>query len=775
MAMISEFEEAFRIHRAGGLSEAVPKYRAILAQSPAHRDALYCLALARLQQNDTREGEALLQRLLVTAPDHLGGLRQLGLLHQRLGRDADALASFERALRLAPKDVANWRSQALSLYRLNRFAEALRNYDEVLAIEPDHAETLCDRGVVLHRLERFDEALESFDQALAIAPRQVVTLINQAVTLNEVGRFTEALENYDRVLAIDPHHVDALYNRGTSLLALKRFEEALQSFDRVLTVDPHHVFALNNRAGVLRELNRMQEALASYDRAVALEPNSASLRANRGALLLECHRYNEALVDCETALLLDAKNPRAFDGAASAAVKVCDWSRTKRYAHELEEIDGVDQWPISPFTALSYFDEPSLQLEFSKQWVKEKFPTITPAIYKVERRSRRGKARIAYVSSDFHEHATSYLIAELFERHDRKRFELFGISFGPDDESEMRARLVEALDHFHDVRGQNDLQVAKLIGGLGIDIAVDLKGHTKNSRFGIFAHRPAPVQVSYLGFPGTTGADFIDYVIADETVLPSDQQPFWTEKIVRLPDCYQVNDRKRQIAARTPTRKECGLPERGFVFCCFNSNYKITPPVFDIWMRLLAKVEGSALWLLHDNAAAERNLRKEAAARGIDPARLVFADRLPLAEHLARHRLPDLFLDTLPYNAHTTASDALWAGLPVLACLGKTFTARVAGSLNRAVGVPELVTTSLDHYEALALALANEPSLLRSYRKRLAKNRLTAPLFDTDRLCRHLEQAYLTMLDIARSGEAPRSFTVEPAKGRSRRRAVRSK
>jgi protein O-GlcNAc transferase len=413
----------------------------------------------------------------------------------------------------------------------------------------------------------------------------------------------------------------------------------------------------------------------------------------------------------------------------------------------------------NPFVFLHYVDDPKLHLICSTTYLKNKLSTQRPVIRK-ERSRRRDRARIAYLSADFYQHATSYLMAELFERHDRKRFEPFGISFGIDDGSEMRARVVKAFDHFHDVRGLDDAKVAKLLSELEIDIAIDLKGHTRDDRFGIFAHRPAPIQVSYLGYPGTTGADFIDYVIADEIVLPFDQQPFWSEKIVHLPGCYQVNDRKRQIAERTPTRKECGLPERGFGFCSFNNNCKITPPVFDIWMRLLDKVEGSVLWLLRDNPTAEQNLRREAAARGIDPVRLVFADRLQLAEHLARHRLADLFLDTLPYNAHTTASDALWAGLPVLTCFGKGFAARVAASLLDAVGLPELVTKGLEEYEVLALKLAREPALLSAYRERLEKNRPTAPLFDTDRFRQHIEQAYLTMLDIHDRGKKPRSFSV---------------
>jgi len=373
--------------------------------------------------------------------------------------------------------------------------------------------------------------------------------------------------------------------------------------------------------------------------------------------------------------------------------------------------------------------------------------------------SRQGA--IAYLSADFHRHATAYLMAELFERHDRSRFEVIGVSFGVDDKSDMRRRLVAAFDQFYDVRRKRDEEVAKLLHDLQVDIAIDLKGYTQDSRPGILAYRPTPIQASYLGFPGTMGAEFIDYIIADETVVPFDHQPFYAEKIVHLPDCYQVNDTKRNIAERTPTRQEAGLPERGCVFCCFNNNWKITPEVFSVWIRLLHAVEGSVLWLFRDNESAERNLRKEAQARGIDPARLVFAGRLPLEDHLARHRLADLFLDTLPCNAHTTASDALWVGLPVLTCMGNAFAGRVAASLLKAIGLPELVTHSIEDYEALALRLAKDPSLLEGYRNRLATNRLTHPLFDTDRFRHHIEAAYLQMWEIWQRGEQPRSFAVE--------------
>jgi protein O-GlcNAc transferase len=375
--------------------------------------------------------------------------------------------------------------------------------------------------------------------------------------------------------------------------------------------------------------------------------------------------------------------------------------------------------------------------------------------------AERGRIRVAYLSADFRGHATAYLMAGLFKQHDRSRFEIIGVSFGADDGSDMRAQLAGSFDQFLDVSAQGDREVAELLRQRGVDIAVDLKGHTEAGRPGILAYRPAPVQVTYLGYPGPLGLDFIDYVVGDKVILPLDQQPFYAEKFVHLPGTYQVNDSQRVIATRAPTRAELGLPSDAFVFCCFNHTWKITPAMFDIWMRLLRSVDGSVLWLFQSNDPACANLRKEAQARGIDPARLVFAPFRDQAEHLARIACADLFLDTLPCNAHTTASDALWAGVPVLTALGETFAGRVAASLLHGVGLPELITESLPEYEALARKLATDPALLQSLRRKLAHNRSRCALFDTARFTRHLESAYTTMWEIARRGEGPRSFAVD--------------
>jgi predicted O-linked N-acetylglucosamine transferase (SPINDLY family) len=371
-----------------------------------------------------------------------------------------------------------------------------------------------------------------------------------------------------------------------------------------------------------------------------------------------------------------------------------------------------------------------------------------------------GRVRIGYVSANFRAHAGAFLVVGLIEQHDRREFEIVGYSASPDDGSDARARLVSAFDRFVDISETGNWDAAQLVHDDAIDILVDLNGYQQGARTAIFAYRPAPIQTVFLGFPATTGADFIDYVIVDPFVVPRDQQPFFSERLVHLPDCYQCNDDKRAISQRMPSRTECGLPEEGFVFCCFNNAYKLTPDFFDIWMRLLRAVPGSVLWLLHDNRWARTNLGREAAARGVAPERIIFAPKLPNPDHLARHRLADLFLDTLPYNAHTTASDALWVGLPLVTCAGETFAGRVAGSLLRAIGLPELVTGSLEEYEALALRLARDGDLLAALRTRLAGSKWTHPLFDTERFARNIEAAYRQMWETWRAGRPPAAFTV---------------
>jgi predicted O-linked N-acetylglucosamine transferase (SPINDLY family) len=655
--------------------------------------------------------------------------------------------------------IAELFGAAISHHQAGRLVDAERLYRQICAIDNEHVDSLHGLGLLAGQVGRNDVAIDLIGRAVALRPDYVEAHYNLGVLLAKENRLDQAAAHYRRVLALRPDLAEAHNSLGTVLSDQGRPAEALACFGRAVALRPDFAEAHFNQGIALKKAGNPVDALNCYDKALALKPDYVEAYNNRGNVLKDLKRPAEALASFEATLTIAPDHPYAFGAMADAALACCDWRRTAVIAEELKSRIERGTSIVSPFTLLGYSGDPPLQLECARRFVADKLPGRPPPLW-TGAISHHDKLRIAYLSAAYNLHPRAFLMVQLVELHDRARFEVVGISLGRDDQSDIRARLVRSFDQFHDVQSMSDLDVAKLLNDLQIDIAVDLNGHTQGARIGVLAHRPAPIQVSYLGYPGSTGADFIDYVIADKMALPLDQQPFFTERIVHLPDSYQVTDSKREIAARTPTRREVELPDEGFVFCCFNNNYKITPPVFEVWMRLLGTIEGSVLWLLQDNRDAEASLRRAAAERGVDPARLVFANRLSQEEHLARHRLADLFLDTLPYNAHTTASDALWAGLPVLTCRGSSFAARVAASLLHAAGLPELVTDDLPAYEALALRLAADASLLQGFQRRLEENRTSCPLFDTDRFCRHIESAYATMWDLRRRGEPPRSFSV---------------
>jgi predicted O-linked N-acetylglucosamine transferase (SPINDLY family) len=679
------------------------------------------------REGKLREAERQYEAVLNAQPNHFDGLHLLGVVRAQQGDLDAAVELISRALDQQPHSAEALFNLGLALSKLNRYTEAMVIYDKALALNPDYTDVLYNRGNTLAALDRYQEAIEGYDEALRI----------------------------------NPDHVDVLYNRGNALRKLNRHAEAIASYDKALNIKPDHAEVLNNRGDALQSLSQYAEAITNYDRALAIKPDLANAYYNRGTALGTLHRHEEATVSYHKALEIDPDCSYALGEAAGSRGQVCDWHDRDLQEQQLLKNVRAGKPACVPFLFLAASHSPADQLICATTFVRDRCPAGRHSLWKGER-YQHDRIRVAYVSADFHEHATAYLMARLLERHDRTRFETVSVSFGPDGESEMRRRLKNAFERFIDVRQKSDFDIASLMRELEIDIAVDLKGFTTDCRTGIFALRPAPIQVNYLGYPGTMGAEYIDYIIADEFVIPRDHQVHYSEKVAYLPDCYQVNDSMRRIAEHTPTRAEVGLPERGFVFCSFNNSYKITPAVFDVWMRLLREVEGSVLWLLEANAAVARNLRREAADRGIAPERLVFAPRIKVADHLARHRLADLFLDTLPLNAHTTASDALWVGVPLVTCLGTTFAGRVAASLLNAIGLNELITHALEEYEALALELAANRKRLAEIKSKLAENRNTFPLFNTDRFRRHIEAAYTTMWERYQRGEPPESFAVEP-------------
>jgi protein O-GlcNAc transferase len=724
----SVFQNALAMHQRGQLAEAERGYREILKLDPGDFDAVHLLGVIFVQRGQFAEGERLIAQALAIDPNEPNALINRGI----------------------------------ALAELQRFEEAIASFDKAIALKPDYAEAFGGRGNALKALKRHDEALASYDRAISLKAGYAEAFSNRGNALQELKRFDDALASYDRAIALKPDFAEAFSNRGVCLEKLKRFNDALASYDKAIWLKSDHADAFLNRGNTLCELNRFDEALASYDTAIGLAPSDPETFNSRGALFERLKLFEQALGSYEQALAIKPNHPSAFGALAGCVLNICDWRRAATLAPEIRAQAGEHKSVIEPIILLGYGGDATLHLKNARGYLADKIPTSQQSLWNGAV-WHHDKIRIAYLSADLREHPVSYLIAELLELHDRSRFEVIGVSFGPDDKSDMRLRLIKSFDIFEDVRYKSDYDVAKFLSRLKVDIAIDLVGHTMNARPGILALRPAPIQVNYLGYAGTMGADFIDYVIADKIVLPFDEQPHYTEKIVHLPECFQVNDSQRRIGSRTPSRQELGLPESGFVFCCFNNNYKITAAFFDVWMRLLKTVNGSVLWLRRDNESAEKNLRREANARGINAARLVFASRAPsMEDHLARHRLADLFLDTLPYNAHTTASDALWAGLPVLTCCGDTFAGRVATSLLSAVGLSELVTHNLGDYEALALRLAQDSSLLTRLRTKLASNRESCPLFDSERFTRNLETAYGTMWNIWQRSERPRSFSVSP-------------
>ena len=649
----------------------------------------------------------------------------------------------------------------VACYQSGKLDEALASFDKALSLEPDDAGVYSNRGAVLKGLKRLDEALDSYDKALSLQPGSAVAHYNRGIALLDLRRPDEALASYDQALTLKPDMAEAHNNRGIALLQLRRLEEALASYDRALSLTSGYAEAHINRGNALKDLNRLDEALAGYDKALALNPRSAQACTNRAHTLKDLGRLDEALASFGNALSLDPDCDFLSGMYLHVRMLACDWNRFSEDVDRLEVDIAGSKRSTAPFPALSLFDKPELHRKAATVYRDAKFPKgTTPAVFPA--RSPGGKIRIGYYSADFHDHATAHLMAELFEAHSADRFELHGFSFGPDRKDGMRQRLSCAFDRFFDVREMSDRKGATMSRDLGIDIAVDLKGYTQDARPGIFAEGCAPIQVNYLGYPGTMGADYMDYVIADKTVIPVERQPDFTEKVVYLPHCYQPNDSKRRISGRVFTRQELGLPATGFVFCCFNNNYKILPGTFDGWMRILKAVEGSVLWLLADNPTAQKNLLQQAQARGVASDRLVFARRMKLDEHLARHTLADLFIDTLPCNAHTTASDALWAGLPVLTLMGRSFASRVAASLLGAIGLPELVAPSQEAYEARAIALALDPAKMAELKKRLAANRTTTPLFDGNLFARHIEVAYERMHARHQAGLEPAAIEVQP-------------
>ena len=716
-------QQAIAAHRRGALADAASLYRRVLQAAPTNNVACTNLAAIATAAGDFTEAETMFRRAVELKPDAAEAHYNLGFILQEQGKLDAAIEVYRRALVLRPDMPQAYINLGVALQHQGKLDDAVAVFRQAIAHKPRHADAYFNLGAVL-RLQGFvDEAAAAYKRVIALDPSHAAACNNLALILSEAGELSAADDLLRQAVRRWPDYAEGHNNLGALLLDQGRPQEALDALQAALRLKPDYPEAYLNTGNALRELGSLGEAIAAYRRAIELRPTYAEALAQ-----LVYHR-----------------------------ARACDWSDA---AAEAALLSAVRQSAarIPPFMLMATAATAADQLLCARKWV-EHFAVPERQVFALPAAPRAGRLRIGYLSSDFYDHATAYLIAELIERHDRDRFEIHGYSYGPDQGGGMRARLVSAFDRFTNIDALAHRDAAARIRADDIDILIDLKGHTHRARPKILAFRPAPVQVNYLGYPGTMGAPFIDYIVVDDFIVPRDRQMLFVEKLAYLPDCYQPNDTRREIAAAL-SRAECGLPAQGFVFCAFNNSFKITPDFFAIWMRLLQQVQGSVLWLLESNALVRRNLTAAAVAEGVDPGRLVFAPILPHGQHLARHRHAELFLDTLPCNAHTTASDALWAGLPVLTCAGETFAGRVAGSIVRAAGLSELVTNSPRDYEALALALARDPARLNDIRSCLGVGRENLPLFDMGKRTRDLEALYTRMAEIWRTGRPAAPITL---------------
>jgi len=586
------------------------------------------------------------------------------------------------------------------------------------------------------------------------------TQINSVITLYSNGQIQEALDSIE-VLIKDYPNEALLYNIcGACYAGLGQLDTAVKRYEKSLTIKPDYADAHNNLGNALMELGRLEASVKSCQKALSIKPDFADAHFNLGITFQKLKQLDKALASYESAIALNTNIDFALGVLLNTKMHLCLWDDLAKRLNKLTKKINNSEKVIIPFSFLALIDDPEVQRKNTEIYANEKYPQ-SHVLSKIERYPKHNKIRIGYFSGDFHNHATMHLMAELFECHNKKNFELIAFSFGPDIQDQWRQRVFLCFDQFVDVRLKSDRDISLLARKMEIDIAIDLKGYTRNCRPNIFAEGCAPIQVSYLGYPGTMAANYIDYLIADRTLISEDKQHYYSEKIVYMPNSYQVNVSKRSVSEASLLRHELGLPNTGFVFCCFNNNYKITPSVFTGWMRILKAVEDSVLWLFENNNNTTKNLKKEAMKFGINEDRLVFATHMPVEEHLNRIKQADLFIDTLPFNAHTTASDALRMGLPVLTCIGSSFASRVAASVLNAVNLAELITTTQEQYESLAIELATHPEKLKIIKDKLANNLSTAPLYDTPLFTRHLESAYLKMYERYQQGLDPDHIYVE--------------
>ncbi|MBF0417524.1 MAG: tetratricopeptide repeat protein, partial [Magnetococcales bacterium] len=796
-APVAPIHKALELHHANRFSEAEALYRQILREQPRHQDAHNLLGYLLHQRGHRDEAIVMIKKAIAIDPNQPLFHNNLGIVLQNHGQPEAALAAYQKAMKLDPNYQAAMSNLGTLHQSMGQYDEAIACQERALKMQPDFFEAYANMGNIRCEQKRYEEAIACFEKSLAIYPEYVSAMHNLAYVLQKLERFDEALLWLDKALSLRPEYLEALNCKGNVLQDLGRWTEAIDCYEHALAINPNYYEALSNMGNVLCDQGRLDESIACHQRALAIKPDLHESYTHMGNALQLQERLDEAIacyrkaleirhddqtalenlgvacnvvgdlegaIDCARRLLAQKRDdPNTFATLLNLLKQICDWRDQESLFSEMMQLFHTGNKLINPFVFLTLPTTPAEQLACASYYMERKYRARRDLAAHPTHDPRPKRLKIGYLSCDFLNHATAILMAELIKLHDRERFEIILYSYSDDDGKEMRQRMVEASDQFVDLLRVDHDSAARRIHEDGIHILVELKGFTKGARLEIATQRPAPLQVSWLGYPGTMGAPHIDYIVADPFLIPAGEEIHYSEKVVRLPHCYQPNDRLRALPDSGPTRAECGLPARGLIFSNFNQTYKITPEIFAVWMEVLRHTPDAILWLLESNPLVAANLRQAAAGHGIDPARLHFAPKLAVAEHLARYHLVDLVLDTYPVTSHTTASDALWIGCPLLTIAGDTFVSRVAGSLLETVGAPELVATTLTDYQTKALELARAPERLDALRARIIANRTTTPLFDTPRFTRDLESVYEAIWQRHAAGLPPDHMDIAPS------------
>ena len=761
----------------GQLDKAIESYEKAVALKPDYIEAYYSLGDSFYETGKLEDTIKCYKRVIEYRPNFTGMHNNLGNIFRELERFDEAVLSYEKAISIDTGFVEGYYNLGITLQELKQLDNASVNYKKAIEIKPNYPEAFNNLGALYKELKDFDSSIKSYQKAIDIKHDYAEAFNNLGILYKELGQLDKAVESHENAININPKYDEAHNNLGILFMELGQLESAIESYKSAIKANKNFIEAINNLGLVLMNLGQIEEAIKYYQKAlkinpsfaltynnlgvayknlhshdaaskcfqksIALEPKYSDALCNYGHLLTEMDNLQDALANYEHAFAIKPDADYLLGTIIHTKMHLCIWNEYSNNLNELQAQINDGQKRIDAFSFMALIDDPEIQGKVSKIYLKVKYPRSN-LLPQIKNHPKHNKIKIGYFSGDFREHPVSYLTAELYETHDRNQFEVHAFSYGPDTNDEMNLRIKAGVDHFHDVREMSHKEIATLSRSLEIDIAVDLSGATHSSKTEVFAMLAAPIQTSYIGWLGTMGADYYDYLIAAEGMIPKRNQKYFTEKIVYLPS-YQVNDSKEPLPEAIFSRKDLGLPKDSFVFCCFNNTFKITPEVFDSWARILNGVEQSVIMIYVSNKHAQKNLIKEIKLRNIDPKRLIFGERLSRAEYLDRYRSADLFLDTFPYNAGTTASDALRMGLPLLTINGNSFNSREASNIVNAVNLPEMITSSQEEYESLAIELANNPKKFRIIKETLADNSPSAPLFDTSRFTKNLQSAYKIM------------------------------